>query len=70
MDMRPPTDYEFYNYDHVVFTSDAAWDPTTLDNEMDLNCIDEYFGTRLSDTGEKGTQRIIAKMLMERCLRQ
>ena len=48
----PPTDYDFNNYNHVAFTSDAAWDPTTLDNEMDLtvlnknsilNRADEYF---------------------------
>ena len=76
MDMRPPTDYKFNNYDHVAFTSDAAWDPMTLDTETDLTVLNknlilsranEYFGARLSDTGEKGTQRIIAKMLMERC---
>ena len=66
MDMPPPTDYEFNNYNHVAFTSEAAWDPTKLGNQMGLKRIDEYFGARLSDTGEKGTQRIIAKMLMER----
>ena len=38
MDMRPPTDYEINNYDHVIFTSDVTWDPSILDNEMDL-CI-------------------------------
>ena len=72
MDMRPPTDYEIDNNDHVIFTSDVAWDPSLLDNEMDLGNLnnnlnlnrgDLHFGARLSDNGENGTQRIIAKML-------
>ena len=28
MDMRPPTDNEINNYDHVIFTSDVAWNPS------------------------------------------
>ena len=72
MDMRPPTDYELNNYNHVIFTSDVAWDPSLLDNEMDLGTLnnnlslhrgEENFNARLSDNGENGTQRIIAKML-------
>ena len=68
----PPTNYEINNYDHVIFTSDVAWDPSLLDNEMDLGILnnnlnlnrgDLHFGARLSDNGENGTQRIIAKML-------
>ena len=40
MDMRrPPMDYEFNSYDHVAFTSDAAWEPMTLDNETDLTVL-------------------------------
>ena len=63
MDMRPPTDYEFNNYDHVAFISDVAWDPKTLENETDLTALnknlilnraDEFVGARLPDTGEKG----------------
>jgi len=55
----------------VAFTSDAAWDPTTLDNVTDFTVLnknlilsraDEYFGARLSDTGEKGTK------LLRKCL--
>ena len=72
MDMCPPMDYEINNYDHVIFTSDVAWDPSLLDNETDfgilnnnlnLNHGDLHFGARLSDNRENGTQRIIAKML-------
>ena len=37
MDMRPHTQDEYETYDHVVLTSDVTWDPTILDNEMDLN---------------------------------
>ena len=76
MDMRPPTDYEINNYDHVIFTSDVAWDPWLLDNETDLGILnnnlnlnrgDLHFGARLSDNGEKSTQRIIANMLKKNC---
>ena len=58
-----------------ILTSDVAWDLTILDNETDLNVhndnlivnIDEeYYDARLSDIGEKGTQRIIAEMLWDR----
>ena len=71
MGMRPPMDYKLNNYDHVIFTSDVAWDPSLLDNAMDLGILnnnlnlhhgDENFGACLSDNGENGTQRIIAKM--------
>ena len=74
--MRTPTDYEINNYDHVIFTSDVAWDPTILDNEMDLGILnnnlnlnrgDLHLGARLSDNGEKRTQRIIANMLTKKC---
>ena len=68
MDMRPPTQDEYETYNHVVLTSDVTWDPTVLDNEMDLNVpndnlivdIDEeYYNARSSHIGEKGTQCII-----------
>ena len=59
---------------HVVLTSDVTWDPTVLDNETDLhhpndNLIvdidEEYYDARLSDIGEKGTQRIITEMFWD-----
>ena len=62
MDMRPPTDYEINNYDHVIFTSDVTWDASILDDEMDLGILnnnlnlnrgDENFGAHLLNTGEK-----------------
>ena len=68
----PPTDYEINNYDHVIFTSDVAWDPSLLDNETDLGILnnnlnlnrgDLHFGARLSDNEENGTLHIIAKMI-------
>ena len=64
MDMRPPTQNEYETFNHVVLTSDVTWDPTVLDNEMDLNVpndnlivsIDEeYYDACSSDIGEKGT---------------
>ena len=44
MDMHPPTDLELDKYPHVFFTSDATWDPSTLDHEFtveDLEIVDE-----------------------------
>ena len=58
----------------MVLTSDVTWDPTILDNAMDLNVpndnlivnIDEeYYDARSLDIGEKGTQLIIAEMLWD-----
>ena len=74
MDMRPPTQDEYETYDHVVSTSDVTWDPTVLDNEMDLNVPndnlivdinEECYDARSTDIGEKGTQRIIEEMLWD-----
>ena len=31
--------YEINNYDHVILTSDVAWDPSLLDNETDLGIL-------------------------------
>ena len=36
MDMRPLTQDEYDNFDHVILTSNVTWDPTVLDDEMDL----------------------------------
>ena len=33
MDMYPPSDHELTTLDHITFTSDDHWDPTSLDNE-------------------------------------
>jgi hypothetical protein len=35
MDMYPPSDHELDSLPHVVLTSDADWDPTMADNEID-----------------------------------
>jgi hypothetical protein len=36
MDMRPPTEREYCALPHVVFTSDDSWDPSVLDDAIDL----------------------------------
>ena len=36
MDMHPPTDLELESYPHVFFTSDNAWDPSSLDHEYSV----------------------------------
>ena len=35
MDMRPLTSDELNDLPHVVLTSDAEWDPTIMDNELE-----------------------------------
>jgi hypothetical protein len=40
MDMHPPSDHEMEAYHHVIFTSDYAWDPATLDLEFTVHDID------------------------------
>ena len=68
----PPTDYKINNYNHVIFTSDVAWDPSILENKTDLGILNNNlnlhhgegnFGARLSDTGEKGTLDFGARLL-------
>jgi hypothetical protein len=44
MQLRAPTEDKFKNLPHVILTSDADWDPTILDNEVDIednNWIDD-----------------------------
>ena len=36
MDMYPPSDDELSKLPHIVFTSEADWDPTTARNELPL----------------------------------
>ena len=36
MDMHPPSNDELNDLPHVVLTSDINWDPSIVDNEMDL----------------------------------
>ena len=36
MDMHLPSDDELDDLPHMVLTSDIDWDPSILDNEMDL----------------------------------
>ncbi|EEC42564.1 predicted protein [Phaeodactylum tricornutum CCAP 1055/1] len=62
MDMRPPSDAEFDTLPHVVLTSDVDWDPSIIDNEIDLVTdwhdatqdlpSDPYVEPRFNSTGE------------------
>ena len=40
--MTKPTDHDLEIYPHVIFTSDMDWDPSILDNEIDLDVIEQY----------------------------
>jgi len=42
MDMYPPSDHELDSLPHVVLTSNADWDPTMADNEIDSG--DVWYG--------------------------
>jgi hypothetical protein len=62
MDMRPPSDAEFDTLPHVVLTSHVNWDPSIIDNEIDLATDwydavqdlpnDPYVKPRFSSTGD------------------
>jgi hypothetical protein len=41
MDIRPPTDKELRQLPHIILTSDAAWDPSTLDDEFSCEEISQ-----------------------------
>ena len=41
--MTPPTDDDLDTYPHVILTSDNDWDPTLLDNEIDIENITREF---------------------------
>jgi hypothetical protein len=45
MDMHPPDDDEYDDLPHVVLTSDADWDPSIVDNELDM---DEWLDARMT----------------------
>jgi hypothetical protein len=37
MDMHPPTDDELQQLPHIILTSDAVWDPSSLDDELSFS---------------------------------
>ena len=39
--MSPPSDDDLDCYPHVILTSDMDWDPSILDNEINLNHIEQ-----------------------------
>ncbi len=41
MDMRPPTDKELQQLPHIILTSDAVWDSSTLDDEFFFDGISQ-----------------------------
>lgn len=45
MDMYPPSDHELATLETIIFTSDADWDPTVLDNEVPDSILQDH-GTR------------------------
>ena len=46
LDMHPPSDEEYDALPHVVFTADTDWNPTIVDNEVDL---EEWLDARIED---------------------
>ena len=40
--MTKLTDHDLETYPHVILTSDMDWDPSILDNEVDLDVIEQY----------------------------
>jgi hypothetical protein len=46
MDMYPPSDNELKDLPHVVLTADMDWDPTIVDNEMD---IEEWLEVQMNE---------------------
>lgn len=44
MDMHPPDDEEYDNLPHVFLTSDHEWDPSVVDNEVDM---EEWLDARM-----------------------
>jgi hypothetical protein len=41
MDMRPPTDDKLQQLPHIILTSDAVWDPSTLDDIFSFHEISQ-----------------------------
>ena len=37
--MSPPSDHDLDIYPHIILTSDSDWDPTIMDNEIDITQI-------------------------------
>ena len=44
MDMHPPDDEEYDGLPHVILTSDVVWNPTVVDNEIDM---EEWIDARM-----------------------
>ena len=51
--MTPPTDIDLDIYPHIILTSDSDWDPTIMDNEIDItqinNILDNFPPTNVYD---------------------
>jgi len=59
MDMHVPSLKEYAELPHVVLTSDIEWDPTVLDNELDVDIQwhdaqdeDAFHDPNFNDTGQ------------------
>ena len=71
MDMKPPTDIDMQELNHVILTSDMEWDPSILDNEIDTDDIGDpihdeevppYGNTRFTADGTYA-HRVVASLM-------
>ena len=74
VDMEKPSKEQFDSFPHVIMTRDDMWDPSVLDNELNLDefheCLqypaeneEAFFDARVDDTGLYA-QRYIAKLTL------
>jgi len=55
MDMQPPSDSELASFPHVMFTSDAPWDPSVFDMEFIFDQDEYTYPVHTSDTSDAPT---------------
>ena len=65
MDMYPPSDEELEKYDHVIFTSDAEWDPTSLDCEVDEKEFADGVSNSFDSQGDE-TREVNQKLVTQK----
>ena len=65
MDMYPPSDEELEKYPQVTFTSDAEWDPSSLDCEVDekefVEGLSDSFDSQGDETREVNNKIVTPK---------
>ena len=55
MDMQPPSDSELASFPHIMFTSDAPWDPSVFDMESIFDQDEYTYPVHTSDTSDAPT---------------